>query len=51
VNDNSAPAQTTSPIHHVGLTVSDLERSVAFYTTYFGVLSLDWDDTQRMGVR
>jgi len=40
VNDNSAPegAQMTgSQIHHVGLTVSDLERSVGFYTTYFGL--------------
>jgi len=24
-------------IHHVGLTVGDLERSVRFYTTYFGL--------------
>jgi catechol 2,3-dioxygenase-like lactoylglutathione lyase family enzyme len=24
-------------IHHTGLTVSDLDRSVAFYTTYFGL--------------
>jgi catechol 2,3-dioxygenase-like lactoylglutathione lyase family enzyme len=37
VNDNSAPAQVRSPIHHVGLTVGDLERSVSFYTTYFGL--------------
>ncbi len=37
MNDNSARAQTTSPIHHVGLTVGDLERSVSFYTTYFGL--------------
>lgn len=26
-----------SEIHHVGLTVGDLERSVAFYTRYFGL--------------
>jgi catechol 2,3-dioxygenase-like lactoylglutathione lyase family enzyme len=28
---------TTSEIHHVGLTVADLERSVTFYTRYFGL--------------
>jgi catechol 2,3-dioxygenase-like lactoylglutathione lyase family enzyme len=26
-----------SQIHHAGLTVSDLERSVTFYTTFFGL--------------
>ena len=36
MNDNSVPSQSRSPIHHVGLTVGDLERSVAFYTTYLG---------------
>ena len=37
MNDNSAPAQVRSPIHHVGLTVGDLERSVDVYTRYFGL--------------
>jgi catechol 2,3-dioxygenase-like lactoylglutathione lyase family enzyme len=38
-NDNDDPGELTLPsqIHHVGLTVAHLERSVAFYTRYFGL--------------
>jgi catechol 2,3-dioxygenase-like lactoylglutathione lyase family enzyme len=38
-NDNDVPRELTLPseIHHVRLTVAHLERSVAFYTRYFGL--------------